>query len=357
MAGRFCAALLFSSIVSQLAVSPAGARQFAGPSPTAQPPCTVGGSAPAPADRETIQQLVDRFEGEAERAAGAGDHQRAASLYLQAERHLPMCAASARAERVRRALAEYRAAALDTTAGKAALLGAAHGMLESFLLDVEISLGEPGAAEVEEVSSLKRELVELQRELEAARTGEAAVKDETPAKPPECPVCATSSGGPTGSDGTAFARRTRWLAGGLGVSAGLMLAAAGAGLALRLRVVEGHALHREIQTAAEASTSDEDPSNDVPHGPTDDICQAASVLGDAAYASVSSLCAHRTRSLNASTAMFITTGALAVTTAVFAALLAQHRRSPTARELARRQAHVGGGLFLGGGILSVAGRF
>lgn len=295
---------------------------------------------PSPAiDREALLTTLGRLESEAEAAEAAGDHLRAALLLLQAERHVPRCAAAARTDRIYRAAAALRDAA-ERAASPSIYLELAAASVEAFLSDLRSSFGDQDP--LPEVVRMRAELTLLRKSAEQARSTakpapQTSLIRPAPLLPPE----------PTPAERAVYIRRDRRLVTGVGLGAGLTVATAVTGLLLRLQLLEGGALHRRIQAAAIASTQDTDPNNDVPHALSNDICLSMRTE-PRENATVETLCARHRNILYASTAAFVTSGVFAITTAALATTLAHHRRSPLARALRRSALSLSGGPTPGG---------
>lgn len=304
----------------------------------------------APAsDQEVVVGTLGRLESEAETAEAARDHLRAALLLLQAERHVPRCAAAARANRIDRAAAALRSAA-DEATFPSVYFELAVAAIEAFLSDLHSAFGDQAA--IPEAERIRAELAVLRESAEQARRGpQASPASKQPLVRPDprpAPLLPLS-------ERSVHIRRERRLAVGVGVGAALTAVSATTGLILRFQLIEGGALHRRIQAAAVASGQDSDPSNDVPHAPSTDICLALRTeVRD--NAGVESLCARHRGLLYASTGSFIAAGGFAVATAVFATMLAHHRRGPVARALRRGALSLLGGPTPGGFGLALGWR-
>lgn len=314
----------------------AHAREHAGDEAT--PPECRADAPPPTSDREALLATLGRLEHEAEAAVASGDHLRAALLLLQAERHVPRCAAAARADRIHRAAAALRGAA-DRSASPSIYFELAAASVEAFLSDIHSSFGDPSPPVTER---LRDELTLLRQSAEQARS--AAPPAPTPSPLPSAPP---PSPDPTPGERADYLRRDHRLVAGVGIGAGLTAATAITGLLLRLQLLEGGPLHRRIQAAAVASGNDADPNNDVPHGPSNNICMSLRTEPRQS-AAVEALCDRHQNLLYASTAAFVASGVLAVTTAALATTLAHHRRSPLAQALRRTSLSLSGGPMAGG---------
>ena len=152
----------------------------------------------------------------------------------------------------------------------------------------------------------------------------------------------------------AYSPRPAWKYAGLGISAVLMVAGIGTGVAGT--VLKGGA-EEDIITEAEASLTDDKTSNDIdPNGP--DVCAAAQANidmdnpTDVANGPVTEACIKADNLGTVATVGWIGTGVFAATTILFTTLLFVHKqKSPAAAKLHRHKVGFGGAPLRDGGMV------
>jgi hypothetical protein len=150
-----------------------------------------------------------------------------------------------------------------------------------------------------------------------------------------------------------------WKWAGLGISGGLMLGGAGAGVALGIISGPNGSVRDELISEAEASLVDDKPANDVDPDGGGDLCELAraeppSEPGTVTNASVTQVCNKGEGMALGATISLIGAGVFAASTVVFAILAATHnKKASKTATLQRHQLRVGaapqrGGMSFGG---------
>ena len=128
-----------------------------------------------------------------------------------------------------------------------------------------------------------------------------------------------------------------WQRIGVGVSAGLTLAALASAIATTLAIRRNGPIFNELTDAASASLRDGKPANDVDPNTSLDLCELAryeppSEPGRVTNAAVTQVCNKGDAVADAATASWVLTGVFAATTAVFVGLsIARRKRRATAK--------------------------
>ncbi len=152
-----------------------------------------------------------------------------------------------------------------------------------------------------------------------------------------------------------------WKWAGLGVSAGLTVAGLGAALGTGLQVRNNGPVYNDLIKKADASLADADANNNVDRNTSGDICSTAREgvsgnPGGVRNQSVVDVCDRGEKLATVSTAMWVVTGVMAVSTITFTTLLFVHRKdSRAARTLRSRDVAFGG--MATSNFAMVAGRF
>jgi hypothetical protein len=166
---------------------------------------------------------------------------------------------------------------------------------------------------------------------------------------------------PRSSDGKLvwgpYKPRPAWKFAGLGVSAGLTLAALGTAIGTTITIGPNGSIRKDLIAAAEASLTDDKPSNDVDPNTPGDLCPLAQAPPDASKpnevtnAEVTRVCIKADNLATAATVSWVATGVFAATTVVFTTLLFVHKKKPGVAKLLEHDVGFGGAPMRNGGFV------
>jgi hypothetical protein len=166
---------------------------------------------------------------------------------------------------------------------------------------------------------------------------------------------------PRSSDGKLvwgpYKPRPAWKYAGLGVSAGLTLAALGTAIGTTIAIGPNGSVRKDLLAAAEASLTDDKPSNDIDPNTPGDLCPLAQAAPDASKpnevtnAEVTRVCIRADNLALAATVSWVATGVFAVSTAVFTTLLFVHKKKPGVAKMMKHDVGFGGAPLRNGGFV------
>lgn len=159
--------------------------------------------------------------------------------------------------------------------------------------------------------------------------------------------------------------RPTWKLAGVGVSAGLTVAALGTAIGTTLAIGPKGSIRRDLLAAAENSLTDDKPSNDIDPNTSADLCPIARTPPDPSKpdevtnAAVTKVCNKADNLATAATISWVATGVFALSTAVFTTLLFVHKKDGgAAAKLIEHDVGFGGApLHEGGFVLGGSFRF
>jgi hypothetical protein len=158
--------------------------------------------------------------------------------------------------------------------------------------------------------------------------------------------------------------RPTWKKVGVGVSGALTVAALATAIGTTVAISPNGPVRKELLAAAEASLTDDRPSNDIDPNTDQDLCPLARAAPDptrpneVTNAAMSKICTKADNLAVAATASWIATGVFAASTVVFTTLLFVHKDKPEVAKLIEREVGFGGApLQAGGFVLGGSFRF
>ena len=166
---------------------------------------------------------------------------------------------------------------------------------------------------------------------------------------------------PRSSDGKLiwgpYKPRPAWKFAGVGLSGGLTVAALGTAIGTTIAIGPNGPVRKELLAAAEASLTDDKPSNDIDPNTSADLCELARTPPDAdrpnevTNAEVTRVCIKADNLATVATVSWIATGVFAVSTVVFTTLLFVHKDKKTAAKLIEHDVGFGGAPLRDGGFV------
>ncbi|HLT41037.1 MAG TPA: hypothetical protein VK034_32390 [Enhygromyxa sp.] len=161
-----------------------------------------------------------------------------------------------------------------------------------------------------------------------------------------------------------YSPRPAWKYAGLGVSAGLTVAAIGTAIGTTLAIGPNGSIRKDLLAAAENSLNDGKPSNDIDPNTSQDLCELAQAPPDPSKpdevtnAEVTRVCIKADNLAKAATISWVATGVFAASTVVFTTLLFVHKDKRAAAKLLEHDVGLGGApLPEGGFVLGGSMRF
>jgi hypothetical protein len=158
--------------------------------------------------------------------------------------------------------------------------------------------------------------------------------------------------------------RPTWKLVGVGVSGTLTVAALATAIGTTVAISPNGPVRNELLAAAEASLTDDRPSNDIDPNTNEDLCPLARAAPDptrpneVTNAAMTRICAKADNLAVAATASWIATGVFAASTVVFTTLLFVHKDKPEVAKLIEHDVGFGGApLQAGGFVLGGSFRF
>jgi hypothetical protein len=166
---------------------------------------------------------------------------------------------------------------------------------------------------------------------------------------------------PRSSDGKLiwgpYSPRPAWKYAGLGVSAGLTVAALGTAIGTTIAISPNGSVRKQLLAAAADSLEDDKPSNDIDPNTSADLCELARTPPDpdrpneVTNADVTRVCIKADNLATAATVSWVATGVFAASTVVFTTLLFVHKDKKTAAKLLEHDVGLGGAPLRDGGFV------
>lgn len=154
-----------------------------------------------------------------------------------------------------------------------------------------------------------------------------------------------------------YSPRPKWKFIGLGVSGGLTLAALGTAIGTTIVIGPNGSSRKDLLAAAEASLTDDKPSNDIDPNTAADLCTLArqppdeSKPNEVTNAEVTRVCIKADNLATVATVSWIATGVFAASTVVFTTLLFVHKDKRAAAKLIEHDVGFGGAPLRDGGFV------
>lgn len=297
------------AIACMLRPQPALAAAAASPTTVDYDPTSVAAPLDDVARLRMIEARVRELDRQAHEAADAGDLHRASELWLDAERRIPALRLRARASRILQALQALQAlrARVDAAQNPSRALDRAEAAASGLADDAQVMLD---GSSLPEVNAVEQALIDLRRVRDSSRTSPPSTPRPEPPPRAEVPPDAPAPGA---------LRRARGLTIGLGASAGVLAVSLGVGVGAALTTRPQGPLFRRIEGEATAAGWN-----------TASICGEVELRHESLQSVPASLvppCDRFTEWRRVQTAMFVTSGVLAIASGVLVALLVEHRRN------------------------------